>query len=406
MTGAGQVVVVGLGASGWSGATLAQRDLLQRAVVLVGPDDLLDGVPPSWPQARVPWPTTRDGMTALLSRYAGWPLVAVVAGDPLGSPLVRELVALLGPGVTTEPGVPLAVLAAARLGWGGADVAHPLDVVDLRGRDPHVLLRELADGRRLLVLPDPDGPAEGPAQALALLTAHGYGATRVTALARLGGPDEASAETLAAAWPAGVGLVDVLALELVGPLVSPWAPGLPDASYEPVGGVLPRDHRAVALARLAPQPGQLLWDLGSGGGSVAVEWLRTHPACRALAVEADPARVATTRGNARRLGVPALQVLTGTLPGVLVGLEVPDAVLVAGEQLLPSVLEAVRAALRPDGRLVAQATSAGSAALLEQAHAAHGGELTRLAVEVAARTAGGPRWTPRAPVVQWAWQRA
>jgi precorrin-6Y C5,15-methyltransferase (decarboxylating) len=184
-----------------------------------------------------------------------------------------------------------------------------------------------------------------------------------------------------------------------------WAPGLPDAAYEHDGQLTKRDLRASALARLAPAPGQLLWDVGAGAGSVGIEWLRAHPTCRAVAVESHPDRAERIGRNASALGVPQLQVVAGRAPAVLADLPSPDAVFIGGGASRPGVLDSCRTALQRGGRLVVHAVTLETERLLVDAHARHGGDLTRILVEHAEPVGTFTGWTPARAVTQWSWEK-
>jgi precorrin-6Y C5,15-methyltransferase (decarboxylating) len=189
------------------------------------------------------------------------------------------------------------------------------------------------------------------------------------------------------------------------PLLPP-VPGLPDEAFEHDGQLTKREVRAVTLARLAPVAGQLLWDVGAGAGSVAIEWCRAHPSCRAVAVESDPARAGRITRNAEALGVPQVEVTRGRAPEALKGLPEhladPDAVFVGGGTTTPGVIEACWAALRPGGRLVVNAVTVESEAVVLRWHGELGGDLTRLAVDRALPVGGLTGWRPLMPVTQWA----
>jgi precorrin-6Y C5,15-methyltransferase (decarboxylating) len=178
-------------------------------------------------------------------------------------------------------------------------------------------------------------------------------------------------------------------------------PGLPDDAYEHDGQLTKRDVRAVVLARLAPLPGQLLWDVGAGAGSIGIEWMRVHPSSRAVAVEADAERAARIGRNAERLGVPDLRVVTGRAPEALAGLPAPDAVFVGGGATAEGLLEACWAALGPGGRLAVTAVTVQSEAVLAGWHARCGGSLTRVSVAHAAPVGGFTGWKPAMPVTLW-----
>jgi precorrin-6Y C5,15-methyltransferase (decarboxylating) len=181
----------------------------------------------------------------------------------------------------------------------------------------------------------------------------------------------------------------------------PPVPGLPDDAYAHDGQLTKRDVRAVTLARLAPLPGRLLWDVGAGAGSIGIEWMRVHPSCRAVAVESDVARARRVAENAARLGVPGLQVVEGRAPAALDGLPEPDAVFVGGGLTGEGLLETCWAALRPGGRLVANAVTVEGEAVLAAWRSRVGGELTRLSVAHAAPVGGYTGWRPAMPVTIW-----
>jgi precorrin-6Y C5,15-methyltransferase (decarboxylating) len=227
------------------------------------------------------------------------------------------------------------------MGWS----SESAEVVTLVGRDPHLLLRELAPGRRVLVLSSDE---HTPATVAGLLVAQGYAASRLTVLGDLGGPEESRLAGTAGGWSAKAPRLHVLALELAGPVVGSWSPGLPDAAYEHDGQLTKRDLRASALARLAPQPGQLLWDVGAGSGSVAVEAARLAPGLRVVAVERDAEACEQIRRNARGA---AVRVVEGAAPAALADLPDPDRVFVGGGGI--DVLDAVLARVRSGATVVA-----------------------------------------------------
>jgi precorrin-6Y C5,15-methyltransferase (decarboxylating) len=286
-------------------------------------------------------------------------------------------------------------LARARMGWS----AESCEVVSLVGRDPHAVLRHLAPGHRVLVLSSDE---ETPVSVAALLNARGYGASAMTVLGDLGGPDESRLDGTAAAWSQPCPRLNVIALALDGPVVGAWTAGLPDDAFENDGQLTKRDLRAGVLARLAPQPGQLLWDVGGGAGSVGIEWMRSHPTCRAVAVEQSADRAARIGRNAAALGVPTLEVVHGEAPAALSSLPDPDAIFVGGGATAPGLLTTCLARLRPGGRLVVNGVTLETEALLAELYAEHGGELTRHSVEHAAPIGTFTGWTPARAVTMWA----
>ncbi|WP_028661037.1 precorrin-6y C5,15-methyltransferase (decarboxylating) subunit CbiE [Nocardioides insulae] len=389
------LTVIGLDAAGRCGSEQAEAEVAAAEVLLGGRRHL--ALTPAVPgQVRVPWPSPlRAGLPALLEEHAGRRVVALASGDPMRSGIGTTLVGLLGEDrVRVLPAVSSVALARARLGWSAESCA----VVTLVGRDVHGVLRELAPGRRVIVLASDE---HTPGQVAALLVDRGYAASRLVVLGDLGAADESVMETTASAYAGPAPRLNVLALELAGPPVGGWVAGLPDDAFEHDGQLTKRDVRASALARLAPVPGERLWDVGAGAGSVGIEWMRAHPTCRAVAVESRPDRAARVLRNARALGVPALEVVEGRAPQALTGLASPDAVFIGGGATRTGVLDACLDALRPGGRLVVHGVTLETEAMLAAAHAAHGGELTRLAVEQTAPVGTFTGWTPARTVTQW-----
>ncbi len=290
-------------------------------------------------------------------------------------------------------------LAAARLGWALADCT----TLSLHARPLDALRLHLAPRRRILAL---STGGETPPQIAEMLTATGWGATRMTVFEHLGGPREAEFGAAAQDWGARtVADLNTVALECVasaGARPLPRLAGLPDDAFENDGQLTKREVRAVTLAQLAPLPGETLWDIGAGCGSIAVEWLRTVEGGGAIAVERDERRAAMIARNACALGVPQLRVVLGHAPEALAGLPPPDAVFVGGGVAAPGMLPAMWAALRPGGRLVANVISSeGERAILEW-QATHGGDLLRIAVSRCEPLAGHQAWRPLMPVTQFA----
>ena len=393
-----RITVVGIGADGWDGLTDAARDTLRAADVLLGAPRHLQLVPALDGQRRMSWPAPlRARLPALLDELAGVKIAALASGDPLLSGVAATLIEQFGAEqVAVIPTVSSVALARARLGWTAESTAV------LRAGDVYTVLRELAPGRRVLVLSWDDNT---PAKLAALLSERGYGASPMTVFGDLGGPDESRLDTTAATFAGPVPRLNIVAVQLTGPLLAGWTAGLPDDAYDHDGQLTKRDLRACALARLAPAPGQLLWDIGAGAGSIGIEWMRAHPSCRAIAVEANHQRAQRITDNAANLGVPGLQVLCAAAPAALAELPAPDAVFVGGGLTTPAVLDDCLQALRPGGRLVAHAVTLETEAVMVAAHRDHGGELCRIHVEHAAPLGSFTGWTPARAVTQWAWTR-
>jgi precorrin-6Y C5,15-methyltransferase (decarboxylating) len=394
------LVVVGIGADGWDGLSPAARRAVEGADVLRGSARQLDLVPAGVAAERVPWPSPMaPALEELPTTHPGCRVVVLASGDPMFSGVGTTLVRLHGPGaVEVVPHPSSVTLACARLAW----AVEETTVVSVVGRPLDLLTPHVTPGRRLLVLGSDGGT---PAEVARLLTVRGYGASRLTALAQLGGPAERSFTGTAAGWPhADTDPLVVTAVEVVadaGTVPLPTVPGLPDAAYEDDGQLTKREVRAVTLARLTPLPGQLLWDIGAGAGSIGIEWMRTHPSCRAVAVEARPDRAQRIGRNAVRLGVPGLQVVEGRAPEALVGLPTPDAIFVGGGATTPLLLDACWAALAPGGRLVVNAVTVESEAVLAGWFARVGGELVRIGVQRAEPVGSFTGWKAAMPVTIW-----
>lgn len=410
-----EVVVVGIGADGFSSLPPSSQALVLEAAVLWGGSRHLSLVPSVDSQERVPWPSPLGaGLPSLLEEYAGRPVVALASGDPLVSGIATTLLDLGAP-VRVVPAVSSVALARARMGWSAESCVW----VSLVGRPVERLVLELAPGRRILVL---SSDASTPPAVAALLTSAGWGASRVTVLGDLGSSSESSVSGVASSWSEPSPALNVIAISVSpsveqralasvskprpGSGLASWAPGLPDSAFEHDGQLTKRDLRASALARLMPAPGQLLWDVGAGAGSVGIEWMRAHPTCRTIAIESDPKRAARIARNASALGVPDLQVVGGRAPSALAGLEAPDAIFIGGGATRDGVLDTCLGALKPAGRLVVHGVTLETETLLAQAYAEHGGELTRLSVETAEPIGTFTGWTPARVVTQWACVKA
>ncbi|GAA2418728.1 precorrin-6y C5,15-methyltransferase (decarboxylating) subunit CbiE [Streptomyces mauvecolor] len=393
------VTVIGIGADGWDGLAPASRDALGAAHVVIGGARQLALLPEVCDVERVAWPTPlRPAVPVLLEAHRGRRIAVLASGDPMFYGIGRTLTEVLGVPPRVLPHPSSLSHACARLGW----AVEETEVVTVVGRPLGRIAAALHDRRRLLVL---SAGADTPADVAALLRDRGFGPSRMRVLERLGAEDERCVEGVADGWdlPPGDAL-NVIAVDCrraPDALRLGAAPGLPDAAYEHDGQLTKRHIRAATLGALAPAPGELLWDVGGGSGSIAVEWMRTHPSCRAFTVERDPVRAGRIARNADRLGVPALRVVTGAAPAALAQLPTPDAVFIGGGLTAPGLLAACWDALPVGGRLVANTVTLESEALLAEWYRRRGGELVRLAVAHAVPVGGFTGWRQAMPVTQW-----
>ncbi len=375
-----RLTVVGIGADGWPGLSEQARAAVLGADVVLGAPRQLGYLPEEI--VGEPWPTPLlPALDAVIAEHDGQRICVLASGDPFLSGVGSTLVAH-GYEVEALPALSSVTLARARLGWS----AEEIEVVTVVGRASARVARVLAPRRRVLVL-----GAEAAALR-SLLTVRGYGESVLTALENLGGPDERISD----GWSGEPGPLTVFALECAGPALP--VIGIPDDVYSHDGQLTKRDLRVSALARLAPSPGELLWDVGAGAGSIGIEWSRLHGLNRAVAIERDPERAERIGRNALDLGVPELQVVTGTAPDALSALPMPDAVFIGGGLTVPGVLDAC---LATGARVVAHGVTLEAEQILAGTFEQYGGELLRIGVEHAAPLGGFTGWTPARTVTQW-----
>lgn len=394
------LTIVGIGEDGLGGLSEAALRAVTAAEVLVGGARHLAMVP-DLECERLEWPSPFDALLDTLERRRHLRVCVLASGDPLlygvGATLLKRF-PIEEVSVIPAPGA--FALACARLGWARAEV----ECLTLHGRPVELLHTALHPGARVLAL-SADGTT--PAGVAALLRARGYGPSRLVVLERMGHPfHERRVEGTAAAWTEQAHAdLNTIAIECIaepGTPLLPRVPGLPDEAFRHDGQITKREVRAVTLAALAPVPGQRLWDVGAGCGSIAIEWMRCHPRCRAVAVEQRADRLAHIAGNAAALGVPGLTVVAGRAPDALKDLPRPDAVFVGGGITIPGVVEACWDALPPGGRFVANAVTLEGEQALMALYARLGGSLTQLSVSRAADLGGFSGWQPLRPVTQLA----
>ncbi|MHC8348546.1 precorrin-6y C5,15-methyltransferase (decarboxylating) subunit CbiE [Pseudomonas sp. RT4P38] len=388
------LTVVGIAEDGFKGLGKNARRALMGASRIVGGQRQLDLLPVCIRGERQLWPSPFS-LAPVLERR-GEAVCVLASGDPMfygvGASLARQVPSAE---MLVLPAPSSCSLAAARLGWPMQDVA----TLSLVARPLAALNAHLFSGVRLLLLSN-DG--QSPAAVAALLRERGFGSSRLSVLEHLGGTAERRVDSTANDWnnPA-IADLNVIAVECLAdantPRLSRLA-GLPDSAFKHDGQLTKRDVRAITLARLAPTPGEVLWDVGAGSGSIGIEWMRAHPSCRALAIEADEGRQLLIEHNRDALGVPGLQLIRGSAPQALAGLERPDAIFIGGGVTREGVLDTCWAELKPGGRLIANAVTLQSEMTLMTWREQHGGELTRIHIAQAQPLGDFDTWRQALPI--------
>jgi len=393
--------IVGIGEDGVDGLSPIARRLVSHADLVLGGKRHLALADPLIKSERLSWPSPIGTVLPDIEKHRGRPVAVLASGDPFHYGVGDMLMRSFSPEETLcVPQAGAFSLAAARLGWSLQEVSP----VSLHGRALEGIVRYLQPGARILAL---SWDGETPAKLAALLRARDFGDSSMAVLERMGGPNERVRRTTAAGFDLGtVEALNTIAVEVVGAASSALslAPGLDDSLFEHDGQLTKRDVRAITVSALAPRQGELLWDVGLGAGSIAIEWLLRHPSLKAIGIEEGAERAARATRNAAALGTPDLRIVQGHAPEALAGLPAPDAVFIGGGLGDAGLFEAVWSALKPGGRLVANAVSLGSEARLIELFQRHGGELTRLEIAKSGKAGTSGKvfvWRPSAPIIQW-----
>lgn len=367
---------------------------LPAAQVVLGPNRLKGRVP-----GLVEWRSpTLEAMLEQIVALRGTPTVVLASGDPMwfgiGATLAHHLAA---EEFRVHPGPSSFQLAAARLHWPLQHIA----TLSLHGRPGELILPHVVPGNRILALTTDKATAPHVAR---LLSERGYGRSVVTVLEALGGPEERIVSAEALGFDLRIGDFYVLAVDCVadpGAVLLPTVAGLPDEAFVSDGTITKREVRAATLGKLLPYPGALLWDVGAGCGSVAVEWMRAARDARAIAFEREGERLQMIAVNADRLGVPGIRIESGEAPQSFAGMPAPDAIFLGGSVGDETLFHACWTTLRRGGRLVANAVTIEAEQALYARQARLGGELARLEVSVLDTIGDYRVMRPRMAVTQW-----
>ncbi|HTJ89655.1 MAG TPA: precorrin-6y C5,15-methyltransferase (decarboxylating) subunit CbiE [Acidocella sp.] len=393
--------ILGIGEDGVEGLSPAAQSLLQAAELVVGGKRHLALAAPLITGRQMPWPSPMAGAMETILAQCPRPVVVLASGDPFCDGVGTMLAGVMpAEEFLSLPAPSSFSLALSRLGWPMRQTA----TISFCGRPLARLAPLLQPGRRVLAL---SADATTPAAVAAYLCEHGFGRSVLHVMEALGGPRERTRSMTADDLQniEDCGPLNLLAMELVADAdarIIPLTTGLPDDMFEHDGQLTKREVRAVTLAALAPRAGEVLWDIGCGSGSVAIEWMLRHPDNMAYGIERDAVRAARIARNAAALGVPGLHVVAGRAPEACAGLPTPDAVFLGGGAHLPGVIDTAWHALRPGGRLVANAVVIKTEAALFAAREKFGGTLTRLSVERLDAIGSLHGFRPALTVTQWA----
>ncbi len=392
------LVVVGLGEDGPDGLAVSARALIADAEVLVGGRRHLAMVD-AGNRPALAWESPLSRTVEAIAAHEGRRVCVLATGDPMHYGIGVTLARRFGREALVVLPAPSAFsLACARLAWPLATTVQ----LTVHGRPPELVRAHLAPGQKILVL---SHDATTPPTLCRLLCEAGYGASEVHVLCHMGAARErvlsGMAKTLVDCRADDLNTVAIDAKADTGVVPLPSTPGLPDSAFRNDGQLTRREVRATTLAALMPLGGQRLWDVGAGCGSIAIEWMRAAGQATAIAIERDPARSALIAENAAALGVPGIDIVTGTAPEALEKCETPDAVFIGGGLAAGAIAGPCWDALPGGGRMVANAVTVESEQVLASLHRDLGGDLVRIAVSHVAPVGGFSGWKPAMPVTQW-----
>ncbi len=388
--------IVGIGEDGMDGLAPATRAIVDAAEIIIG-GDRHHTLSPGLKAKRIAWPSPFDALIETIRSLRGQRVVILATGDPLWFSVGARIGRVIPPAqITYHPQISAFQLTAARMGWSLADV----ETLTAHGRPVAQIVAFIQPDQRLIILTT---GSQTPGQIAKFLTDRGFGGSQMTVLSHLGGKTEQRFEARAQDWDHEVPAFNTLAVHCIAApdaALLPRVPGLADELFQSDGTMTKQEVRAATVAKLMPMRGALLWDIGTGCGSVAIEWMRAARYARAIGIEPRADRRAMAADNAVALGVPKLDLIDGKTPEVLEGLEPPDAIFIGGG-LSVETFEIAWQSLRPLGRLVANAVTLESEALLMEMHRNHGGQLARISVQRAEPVGRMTGWRPFMTVTQW-----
>jgi precorrin-6Y C5,15-methyltransferase (decarboxylating) len=391
--------IVGIGEDGIEGLSLMARSLFDQAHIIIGGERHLAILSPNDTREKIIWKSPFQDSIAEIVQRRGESICILASGDPMcygvGATILKHIPITE---VSIIPSLSAFSLACSRLGWNFTEV----DCLSLCGRPTYLLQSYIYPGAKLLVLSEGKNT---PRIVAGILRKRGYGDSKFTVLERMGGIHERILTGTAANWnETDIAALNTIAVECI----ADWEtvalssfPGLPDHAFHHDGQLTKREVRAVTLSSLAPLPGELLWDIGAGCGSISIEWMRSNLKCRAIAVEQNSTRLNYIADNAVALGTPNLQIIAGKAPEVIPDLPTPDAIFIGGGVTASGLFDICWNALRPGGRMVANVVTLEGEQTLFQWYEKVGGNFTRISIQRVEPIGKFLGWKGMSQVTQW-----
>jgi precorrin-6Y C5,15-methyltransferase (decarboxylating) len=391
--------IIGIGEDGVAGLSPIALSCLDKAKIIFGGERHLSMLPADDNSQKIPWKSPfPTSITEIISRR-GEAVCILASGDPLcygvGATILKDIPISE---ITIIPAPSAFSLACSRLGWSLTEV----ETLSLCGRPVSLLQSYIYPGAKLLILSEGKNT---PAHVAEILINRGYGNSRITVLEKMGSINESIITDIASNWQEeNIAALNTIVVECIadkGIVGLSRFPGLPDSAFHHDGQLTKREVRAVTLSSLAPLPGELLWDVGAGCGSISIEWLRSDRRCRAIAIEQNSTRLNYIADNAAALGTPNLQIMAGKALEVIPNLPTPNAIFIGGGVTAPEILENCWNVLVPGGRMVVNVVTLEGEQRLYQWHEKVGGNFTRIAIQRAEPIGKFLGWKSMSPVTQW-----
>jgi precorrin-6B C5,15-methyltransferase / cobalt-precorrin-6B C5,C15-methyltransferase len=397
MTSQKWLAIIGIGEDGLSGLSSAARSLIDSAEILVGGDRHLAMLPDDL-RSQLVWDSPIEETIQKIINYRGRSVAVLASGDPLwfgiGTTLLKRIPI---EEISIIPSLSTFSLICARLGWS----LNQVETLSLCGRPASLLPAYIYPNAKLLIL---SSGKETPKIVAEMLCDRNFNHSKIHVLEHLNGTKERIISTIANQFQDFSEFADLnaIAVECIpnpDTIILSRMVGLPDDAYHHDGQLTKREVRAITLSALAPNAGELLWDVGAGCGSIAIEWLRSHPRCHAIAIEKS--RTHFIAENAIALGTPNLKIIEGNAPESLKDLPIPDAIFIGGGATVPDLFETCWESLRSQGRLVANVVTLEGEQKLFQWQQKYGGTLTQISISRAEAIGSFMGWKPMRPVTQW-----